>query len=320
MNSLKLIAPVRSSFMMKQMLEAKVDEVHLGLKPTHLINLSFDSRYQFVNGIPTQVENLDELSEITKIGHENNVIVNFMANSKYVPESLREDYLSHIRWAVEAGVNRITVSNLSALNWLAKADLGIPIDVGTFMAATNIGYFRYLESVGVQRVGVPQGMTLDEISDISAKTNLKLIVTGNFGGGNVCGHCRLEECPTNSEIGQGCRTSYKVTDLFSGVDLENGQVLDGATDCSLCSIPELIDAGVGYIKLIGREVPNPITTSKICQIYKTWITEVEKGRTSEEIYSALDDEDLMWNMMWKPRFCEKKRCSYLKTPVTNSYV
>ncbi|MDV2684022.1 U32 family peptidase [Alkalihalophilus lindianensis] len=320
MNSLKLIAPVRSVFMMKQMLEAKVDEVHLGLKPLQLINLSFDSRHQFVNGTPTQVESLEELNEITAMGKENKVKVNFMANSKYVPESLKRDYLFHIKLAVEAGVNRITVSNFSTLNWISQADFNIPIDVGTFMAATNIGYYRYLESMGVQRVGIPQGMTLDEINDISSKTNLELIVTGNFGGGNVCGHCRLEECPTENEIGQGCRTGYKVTDSFSGVDLENGQVLDGATDCSLCSIPELIDAGVNYIKLIGREVPNPITTSKICQIYKTWITEVEKGRTSKQIYNDLDQEDLMWNMMWKPRFCEKKRCSYLNTPVTNSYV
>ncbi|WP_165763790.1 peptidase U32 family protein [Halalkalibacter urbisdiaboli] len=319
MSTLKLIAPVRSVFMMKQMLDADVDEVHLGLKPLNFANLSFDSRYQTVNNIPTQVETEEELLEIVKLAHKNGVIVNFMANSHYIPQSFEEAFITHINRAVEVGIDRITVSNLNAIHWLKKHQVNKPIDVGSFMAATNLGYYKFLENQGVERIGLPQGMQLDEIQQLSLHTKLDLVVTGNFGGGNVCGHCRLSECPTDLDIGQGCRSGYKVSD-FKGQIMKTTQALDGATDCSLCSIPELKNAGVRYIKLIGREVPNPITTSKMCQIYKLWITQVEQGRSSAEIFKELDHEDLMWNMMWKPRFCEKKRCSYLETPVTKAYV
>lgn len=319
-NKLKLIAPVRSLFMLKQMLTARVDEVYVGLKPDCMEVLSFDSRFQKVSDVPSQVETDQELEEIVRAAHAAGKPVGFMANAYYVPKSLEDAFVRHVRRGVAAGVDSVTVSSLNAVHVLRQHGIEIPIEIGTLMAATNSGYLHMLKELGVTRVLVPQGMLLEEIQELAKETDLELIVTGNFGGGHVCGHCRMSECPTQESIGQGCRSGYRV-ELPDGSVQEQLTVLDGATDCSLCSIPDLAGAGVSAMKLMGREVPNPITTSKIAEIFRHWMDEtVVGGRTSQELYEEMDMGDMMWTMMWKPRFCEKQRCSYLETPTTRAYV
>jgi len=317
---LKLIAPVRSLFMLRQMITAQVDEVYVGLKPDSMDVLSFDSRFQQVSGVPSQVETDQELQEIVKVAHAAGKRVGLMANTAHVPKSLHDAFVRHIQRGIEAGVDSVTVSCLNAVHLIRGQGLEIPIEIGTRMAATNAGYLHLLQELGVTRVLVPQGMLLEEIRELAQATDLELVVTGNFGGGNVCGHCRMSECPTQESIGQGCRSGYRT--LFpDGAIQEQLTVLDGATDCSLCSIPDLAAAGVSAIKLMGREVPNPITTSKIAEIFRHWMEETTmNGRTSQDVYEEMDMGDMMWTMMWKPRFCEKQRCSYLETHTTLSYV
>ncbi|GAA3326575.1 hypothetical protein GCM10020331_063030 [Ectobacillus funiculus] len=58
LDQLKLVAPVRSKFMLQEMLEAGVDEIYVGVRHPLLQQLSFDNRFQTVAGYPAHFEKL----------------------------------------------------------------------------------------------------------------------------------------------------------------------------------------------------------------------------------------------------------------------
>jgi hypothetical protein len=177
---------------------------------------------------------------------------------------------------------------------------------------------RLLKSLGVFRVTIPQALTLEEIK-IMKNIGLEMIVKGNFGSGALPGSCRLWESPNNLEIGDGTRTVYRVS-LPNGEMIENLNYLDAATDCSLCNLQEMIHAGVTGIQLIGREAPNPVTLGVVVDLFRQWLDLGTSGLSNDAIIEVMEREQLMWTMRWAPRFCNNKRCTYLSTPVTLSYV
>lgn len=318
MQKLTLIAPARSKFMLNQMLDAGADEIYVGLSFPKFKQLSFDDRFQTIAGYPAHAKNTDELQTMIEIAKKKKVKINFMANIPYVPESLQDEYVRFVEKAVSIGVDYITVSSIQTIQLIKKAGISVPIVAGSSLGPTNIFMVRMLKELGVFRITVPHCVTLDEMKKWK-EVGLEMITIGNFEKGSIPGYSRLWESPNNLEIGEGERTNYKI-ELPDGQKLRNIPIIDSSTDCNLCSLEQLSESGITGIKLIGREAPNPVTLAAVVELFRQWIEMGVMGIHLNEKIEMMEQEELMWVMRWVPRFCDKKRCTYIKTPILNAYV
>ncbi|MDP5272825.1 peptidase U32 family protein [Chengkuizengella axinellae] len=316
---MKIIAPARSKYMIKQMIEAGAEEIYLGLNEQQFQQLSFDDRFKTIAGYPAHVKNMDELLNMVEIAKQNKVKINFMANAPYIPKIYEDDYIQFVKKALEVGVDYLTISSIQALKLLKRSNLPLPhITAGSALAPTNIHMVRMLREMGFSRVTIPHTVTLEELKSWRA-IGLEMITIGNFEKGSIPGSSRLWESPIHKEIGEGERTAYTVK-TTSGKTIRSIPFIDSSTDCNLCSLGDLMGEGITSIKLIGREAPNPSTLASVVELYRQWIDLEKEGHSVAEKIEIMEQEHMMWIMRWTPRFCDKKRCTYLYTPTLQSYI
>ncbi|MCK4652384.1 MAG: U32 family peptidase, partial [Methanosarcinales archaeon] len=82
----------------------------------------------------------------------------------------------------------------------------------------------------------------------------------------------------------------------------------------LCSIPDLLEIGVSALKIVGRGM-NPEMIREIVRIYRACIDLALDGSGAGEIKDYALTEEPIWQLL-----CEQKRCKYLKTNISDSYV
>ena len=60
-----------------------------------------------------------------------------------------------------------------------------------------------------------------------------------------------------------------------------------------------------------------VITNTIFYHYRKCMLE---GMKKNEIKEYLSENVFGWDMVWKPRFCDKARCKFNKTNITKSYI
>lgn len=307
MNRMRIIAPARSPFMAKQVISAGADEIYVGLRPIGPKQLSFDGRFQTVGGHSAHVEDGRSLEKIVNEAHRHGVPVQYCANPYLLPRALEHQYLHHVERGLSAGVDSVHVSSLQTLKLMRKHfDHATKVTMGSQFGTVNEGHMRLLADHGVSAVVVSNALTLDELSELS-KYGVALVVRGNLESGGVPGYCRMIESPNSDQVGEGSRTRYEVR---SDRRTSLAPYLDDAHDCNLCSLNDLLAAGVGAIKLLGREAPNPVTMAAVVALFREWLELYGRQRAPHEIRRHMEQQSLLWTMRWKPRFCDQQRCCH----------
>ena len=166
-----------------------------------------------------------------------------------------------------------------------------------------------LAGMGVSKVVLPFKITIDEIRQLNG-LGVALEVFGQFGCSNINGTCHLiHNADEAIRLGLPCRANYRVS-----ADGRLHNILDAGTDCSLCSIGELMESGVTALKIVGRCM-NPEMIRTIIQTYRSAIDMVIGGAVPGEIKAWVLEEIPFWMML-----CDQNRCKYLKTHINDSYI
>ena len=301
---MNLMAPAESMVTAVNVIEAGADEIYLGLETPGLVNLNLSGRGRSCN-----VKDQAELADIVTYAHERGVLVDYTVNAPFMADSMEEMYVDHVMRGVDAGVDALIVGEFGALALLHELDLGLPIHASVLLNNFNRGQIEMLANLGVDKVVLPFKITMDEISQLSG-LGVELEVFGQFGCSNINGTCHLiHNADEAISLGLPCRANYRVSE-----DGRLHNILDAGTDCSLCSMGQLMDAGVSALKVVGRCM-NPEMIRTIIQTYRSGIDMVQDGATPAEVKAWVLEEIPFWLMM-----CDQHRCKYLKTPINDSYV
>ena len=301
---MNLMAPAESMVTAVNVIEAGADEIYLGLETPGLVNLNLSGRGRSCN-----VKDQAELADIVTYAHERGVLVDYTVNAPFMADSMEEMYVDHVMRGVDAGVDALIVGEFGALALLHELDLGLPIHASVLLNNFNRGQIEMLANLGVDKVVLPFKITMDEISQLSG-LGVELEVFGQFGCSNINGTCHLiHNADEAISLGLPCRANYRVSE-----DGRLHNILDAGTDCSLCSMGQLMDAGVSALKVVGRCM-NPEMIRTIIQTYRNGIDMVQDGATPAEVKAWVLEEIPFWLMM-----CDQHRCKYLKTPINDSYV
>lgn len=160
------------------------------------------------------------------------------------------------------GVSALIVADIDLLLALSEAGHAADLHLSSLATVSNAASARFFKNLGVSRIILPRHLTLDEID--------QCVIDGmDFEAFLINDGCVFEEglCATTHSAGTFCMQdgdglkdmSAEVLDRYAfwkwsqnncGCSTSKGFPLG---PCGLCAIPRLQAAGIGSLKVVGRE-------------------------------------------------------------------
>lgn len=252
-NKLEVLAPVGDMERLESALQYGADAVYLGRKQFGM--RSAPANFDFEN-LCTAVEK----------SHKKSVKVyltcNTLPRNNEIPQ-----FEKFVREAVEAGVDALICADIGLMTLIKKFAPDMEIHISTQTGIVNYATARELFNMGAKRVVLARELSLDEISEIRAKTSPELEIEC-FVHGAMCvsfsGRCLLSQYLVNrdanhGECAQPCRWGYYLMEekrpgqYFPIFEDERGTFILNAKDlCMIEHIDKLAQAGVDSLKIEGR--------------------------------------------------------------------
>ena len=241
----------------------------------------------------------DAAREVHARGRKLYVTVNAFPNNREI--DALGDYAQSL---FALGADAAIVADLGAIAAMRKAAPGLPIHVSTQANCLNYAAARAYWDMGATRVVLAREMTLDQISELRAKTPAALELEA-FVHGAMCmaysGRCLISAYLTGRSANRGgcahsCRWNYAlVEEKRPGEYLPVEEDAGGTTILSsfdlncLDFLDQIIDAGVTSFKLEGR-MKTPYYVATVTNAYRRRIDGILAGTATPESVARLRRE------------------------------
>lgn len=219
-------------------------------------------------GMRTASANFDtsELLAGVEYAHKNGAMVHVTCNT--IPhEDEIERLPEYIKTLNDIGVDAIIASDIGTISLVKKyapnCDLHVSVQSGTVNSITANEFYN----MGAKRVVLARELSLEEISNIRAKTP-KALELEAFAHGAMCvsfsSRCLLSSYMTGRDANRGdcaqpCRWSYSLMEqtrpgqYFDITETEKGTYILNANDmCMAPYLDKMTKAGIASIKIEGR--------------------------------------------------------------------
>ncbi|HFQ81648.1 MAG TPA: U32 family peptidase [Desulfobacterales bacterium] len=249
---------------------------------------------------------MEEIAAAVSYAHERGVrvfiTINIMAHNSDL-SGLR-DYLRRLR---DMRVDGLIISDPGIFALARKWVPEINIHISTQANITNSASALFWQEQGAGRVNLARELTLAEIKEIRADTNIKLEV---FVHGALCisysGRCSLSLYMTGRDANHGncahpCRYRYILEEekrpgqYFPVEEDGHGTYIFNSRDlCLLHRLPELMAAGVDSIKIEGR-MKSVYYVGAVVRLYRAALDYIAARRETTEaaaitLPAAMNDE------------------------------
>lgn len=253
MRKLEVLAPAGDEERFNSAINYGADAVYLGRKKFGMRSspLNFD---------------FEQLVKAVEKAHSKNVKVyltcNTLPRNNEIPQ-----FEQFIREAVTAKVDALIVADIGLLALIKKYAPDMEIHISTQTGVVNYVTARELYNMGAKRIVLARELSLDEISEIRAKTSPDMEIE-TFVHGAMCvsfsGRCLLSQYLVNRDANRGecaqpCRWGYHLVEekrpnqFFPIFEDEKGTYILNAKDmCMIEHIDKLAQAGVDSLKIEGR--------------------------------------------------------------------
>ncbi|HRA87561.1 MAG TPA: DUF3656 domain-containing protein, partial [Planctomycetaceae bacterium] len=186
-----------------------------------------------------------------------------------------------------APVNAVLVQDLGVARMIREITHDLPIHASTQMTLTSAECIAVAAQLGIQRVVLPRELSIDEIRQIHAKTNVELEV---FVHGALCvaysGQCLTSESlggrsANRGQCAQACRLPYELLCDGELRDYGDQKYLLSPQDLAAYDLAgQLIEAGVSCFKIEGR-LKTPEYVANITRHYREAIDSAMAGHPVE---------------------------------------
>ena len=183
----------------------------------------------------------------------------------------RNDEIIHfeefVKDALNAGVDALIANDIGVFSLIKKYAPDMEIHVSTQAGIVNFVTANEFYNMGAKRVVLARELSLEEISEIRAKTPADLEIEA-FVHGAMCvsfsGRCLLSQYLVNRDANRGecaqpCRWGYhsmeekRENEFYPIFENEKGSYILNAKDmCMIDHIDKLAQAGVNSFKIEGR--------------------------------------------------------------------
>lgn len=204
-----------------------------------------------------------EMEQAVAFSHERGAKV-YVATNIIPHESDLVELPNYLRRIAEIGVDAIIAADPGVIETSMHVAPKLDIHLSTQASVTNWRTVKMWEGLGVKRVVLARELSLEEIAEIKARTNVEIEV---FVHGAVCnsysGRCLLSNHMTDRDANRGgcaqsCRWYY---DLYQGLSGDSTALFaESDVPYTMSSkdllmvdrIGDLIDLGVDSLKIEGR--------------------------------------------------------------------
>lgn len=204
--------------------------------------------------------NLDSMSAVAmlvSIAHRMRARVALTVNEQYYSDA-QEMLLRHvIADAAAVGVDALIVSDLGLLSFAKDAGWRGQIHVSTTASVYNWKAAELYFARGADRIILPRHLTLREIPEITRRTpgsyEAFVMNSGCFYDDGMCGCAHFFHLFTEgAEAGGACALTW-VRAGSSGDDPPFSAPKSSLLACGACAVADLARAGIGALKIVGRE-------------------------------------------------------------------
>ena len=248
---IELLAPVGNFEKLEIAIHYGADAVYLSDKNFSLRNFSDN----FSN---------DDLFKAVNYAHKHNVKV-YVASNIFARNNEIIDIRDYFKILKEIGPDAVIISDPGIIMEAQNIIPDIPIHLSTQANTTNYSTVKFWEKLGIKRINLARELSLKEIKEIVAKTNIEVEI---FIHGSMCisysGRCLLSSFMARRESNRGkcshpCRWKYKVLEekrpghYYPISEDERGAYIFNSKDlCMIDHIPEIVESGIHSIKIEGR--------------------------------------------------------------------
>lgn len=245
-NEIELLAPVGTLDALKAAIQNGANAVYLGGK-------NFNAR-QYASNFDN-----DEILGAINYAHLRGVKVYITLNI-LLDESELSGAIDYVRYLRKIGVDAIIVQDIGFASIIREIFPDIELHASTQMTVNNIYGVEHLAKMGFKRVVLAREVPLDELKEISSKTDMELEV---FVHGALCfsysGQCLMSSfiggrSGNRGRCAQPCRMTYTPVDGkdVTLLDWDKLHLLSTRDLNTIEEIQHLILAGVKSFKIEGR--------------------------------------------------------------------
>ena len=202
------------------------------------------------------------------------------------------------------GADAIIASDLGTQFYVKKYAPNVDLHISVQSGIVNFETARQFYNMGAKRIVLARELSLEEISEIRAKTPNDLELEA-FVHGAMCvsysGRCLLSSYLTGRDANRGdcaqpCRWSYSLVEekrpgqYMDITETDKGTYILNANDmCMVDYIPELVKAGINSFKIEGR-AKSHYYTAVTANAYRCAIDEFMKNPTSYKTPDWINEE------------------------------
>ncbi len=294
---IELLAPAGNWECARAAVENGADAIYFGL------DVGFNARARAANF------HVAELSQLLNYLHRQQVRGYVTLNTLVFTDELPR-LEENVRRLADAGVDAVLVQDLGVARLLRELCPELIVHASTQMTLTNSAAIEMAREVGVRRVVLARELSIREIREIRASTTMPLEV---FVHGALCvaysGQCLTSESfggrsANRGQCAQACRLPYDL--LCDGEPRELGDVKYLLSPQDLAAhdlIPQLLDAGVGSLKIEGR-LKTPEYVANVCQQYRAAIDDAMAGRARTLTSDQRRELELSFSRGFSPGWLE----------------
>lgn len=267
-NGCELLCPAGSFESLKAALHFGADAVYAG---GPLMQLRSD------NAAFSEGDIISAVNLVHKTGKKIYITVNCFATNSEI------DKLSdYARFLYDVGVDGVIVSDLGSVVTIKNSTPDLPVHISTQANIQNYKTAETFYNLGAERVVLGREMTLDEITELRARTPKDMEIEA-FVHGAMCmsysGRCLISSYLTgksgnHGDCTQPCRWMYNIVEEkrpeqhFTVIE-ENGTsaILSSHDLCCIDFLDEIAKAGVTSFKIEGR-MKSPYYVATVTNAYR----------------------------------------------------
>ncbi len=247
----ELLAPAGDFEKLEIAIHYGADAVYLGGKNFSLRNFSKNFT-------------IEEINKAVQFAHKKAVKV-YVACNIYPRNSEQKEIEKYLKNLGEIKPDALIIADTGILSTALELIPEIPLHLSTQANATNYKSIMFWEKLGIIRVNAARELSLNEIKEISAKSQIEIEA---FIHGSMCisysGRCLLSAFLAQRDANRGecahpCRWKYYLIEEMRPQDImkicedKQGAYIFNSKDlCMIDHLPDIIKAGINSLKIEGR--------------------------------------------------------------------
>ena len=165
---MKILSPINKADEVEKVIEAGANEVYCGVTYQKLLNsytrLGANSALGYTN---CDLNDHQELKKAVEIAHSHGVPIFLVLNNRYYNESQYNLVMESVDKAIKLNIDAFIVSDIGLILTLKKHYPDVNIHSSVISCVMNSKCVSFYKSLGVKRITLQDGLSVNEISNIS---------------------------------------------------------------------------------------------------------------------------------------------------------